>query len=306
MNKKLDLNTNVAVLEYNKIDVISQNKVILKKTPSSNIVFRNMPDCIEIEINKSGDYKIEAENKNIKIKVLSNLEVKITEVNLSQNLDFISSVQLDVLEGSKVTYLVVDTKNKAYNYRLANVLKKSHLDLYIVGFNVDYNENKIIINLEEEYASSNLKLITLANNNTESIYEGRINNNAPKTSADIWQKAVIKNGGSNDFIATGFIKKGADDASNYQESRVLLLDKASLGNASPLLLIDHFNVVAGHAAGVSRVNEDDLYYLQTRGIDKTTAEHLMTLAFVRPLVDLIEQEDLKKFVEQQIEKIIFG
>ena len=306
MNKKLDLNADVSVLEYNKVNVVSQKNVVIKKTPSSNLVFSNMPDCIEIEINKSGDYKIEAENKNIKITVLPNLEVKITEVNLSQNSDFVSSVELDVLEGSNVKYLVVDSKKKAYNNRLANVLKKSHLDLHIVGFNVGYNENKIIINLEEEYASSNLKLITLANNNTESIYEGRINNNAPKTSADIWQKAVIKNGGSNDFIATGFIKKGADEASNYQESRVLLLDDASLGNASPLLLIDHYNVVAGHAAGVSRVNEDDLYYLQTRGIDKTTAEHLMTLAFVRPLVDLIEQEDLKEFVEKQIEKIIFG
>jgi Fe-S cluster assembly protein SufD len=71
-------------------------------------------------------------------------------------------------------------------------------------------------------------------------------------------------------------------------------------------LIDHYNVVAGHAAGVSRVNEADLYYLQSRGIDKVNAEHLMTLAFIKPLVDLITDEEVKSFVEEQIEVIIFG
>ena len=108
----------------------------------------------------------------------------------------------------------------------------------------------------------------------------------------------------NDFVTTGFIKKGSDDASNYQESRVLLLDDASLGNASPLLLIDHYNVVAGHAAGVSRVNEEDLYYLQSRGINKSEAEKLMTLAFVKPLIDLIDDQEIKEEVLKEFNKIV--
>ena len=304
MKNKFELNADISVSSYNEINV--DNNILVTSIADANKVFNNMENIGDIIISESGVYHITGGDKNINVTIKSGIEVEVVEVNKSTTENFVSRVDLTVENNAKVTYLVIDNNMSAYNYRNASVLEGAHLDLHVVGFNKKYNENKIEINLDEVNASGNLKLITVANNETHSIYETRINNNAKKTSADIWQKAVVKNGGSIDFLATGFIKKGADDASNYQESRVLLLDKASLGNASPLLLIDHYNVVAGHAAGVSRVSEADLYYLQSRGIDKVNAEHLMTLAFIKPLVDLISDEEIKTFVEEQIEVIIFG
>ncbi len=91
-------------------------------------------------------------------------------------------------------------------------------------------------------------------------------------------------------------------AKNFQESRVLLLDKAAKGDASPILLINHHDVEAGHAAGVSRVDDEELYYLMSRGIDKQAAGRLMTSAFVRPVIDKISDEEKLEAVVDKINK----
>ncbi len=291
------------VKEYNDIEITSEKKFKTSEFNSEG-VFVNMPKVNNITINESGEYHFLSGNKNIIINIKSGIEVSIIERSKKKIDTNYSNTKIIVGENSIVDYLVIDSFKKAFNLKQINVLKDAKFNLSVVGFNTAYNENKITIDLDEEGSESNLKIITVASDSAHSVYETRINNNAPQTKADIWQKAVVKSSGSNDFITTGFIKKGADDASNYQESRVLLLDDAGLGNTSPLLLIDHYNVVAGHAAGVSRVNEDDLYYLQTRGINKKEAEKLMTIAFVKPLIDLIKDEEIKEGILKYINNLV--
>ena len=303
MNKEILLSNDEKIEEYNTFNIITNKKYKEEKIKKDSI-FSGFKECRKISIYESGTYEIDNANRFLEIEIEENLNVEIIEIDKKTDFKLYNETNIKVCKNSTLKMLTLDKFDGASNKKNIDVLENAHAEIHVVGFNKGVNENKIIINLNEEGASSNLKIITIANENTHTIYENRINNNAPKTKADIWQKAVVKNGGMNDFVTTGFIKKGSDDASNYQESRVLLLDDASLGNASPLLLIHHYNVVAGHAAGVSRVNEDDLYYLQTRGISKDEAEKLMTLAFVKPLIDLIEDEEIKEEVLAEFNKIV--
>jgi len=303
MNKEILIENNDSIDKYNEFKIIT-NKNFTEEIVKSKSIFSNFKEMKKIIISESGTYEFENKNRFITIEVLENLNVEIIEIEKETRSKFYNDTKIIVGKNSNLKILSLDKFNGGHNNKIVDVLENAHAEVHIVGFNNGYNENKIVINLNEEGASSNLKIITIANADTHTIFENRINNNAPKTKADIWQKAVVKNGGMNDFVTTGFIKKGSDDASNYQESRVLLLDEASLGNASPLLLIDHYNVVAGHAAGVSRVNIDDLYYLQTRGINKLEAEKLMTLAFVKPLIDLIDDQEIKEEVLKEFNKIV--
>ena len=219
---------------------------------------------------------------------------------------------------------ITESINKQYNI---NIINDTKIFIYDFGFNhkmdlsffvhenktleIKYfcfaketNEIKINIDLIETKAKADFKLITIATETTDNKIEVKVNNLAPQTEGNIWQKGVVKNQGKNQFLATGYIKKGCDEASNYQESRVLLLDDAAKGDASPILLIDHYNVLAGHAASVSRVNSDELYYLQSRGISKKDAENLMTIAFIKPLIDETDEETQKELM-QLIESLLY-
>ena len=166
-----------------------------------------------------------------------------------------------------------------------------------IEYSLNEDSNVYSLILTEDKTSYVSRKIELAKNAKYKVHYVGLG----KTTANIWQKACVKSGGRNEFFATGFIGKDCSKSNNFQESRVLLLDKAATGDASPLLLINHHDVLAGHSASVSRVSGEELYYLQTRGITKNEAEKLMTIAFIRPLVDEIEDDELRSDILAKVE-----
>src|SRR5699024_12082879 len=77
---------------------------------------------------------------------------------------------------------------------------------------------------------------------------------------------------------------GASGANAEQESRILMLSKGARGDANPILLIDEDDVTAGHAASVGRIDELQMYYLQSRGITPDEAKRLIIHGFLAPVV----------------------
>src|SRR5699024_10221658 len=86
-----------------------------------------------------------------------------------------------------------------------------------------------------------------------------------------------------------------------QESRVLMLSKGARGDANPILLIDEDDVTAGHAASVGRVDDMQLYYMQSRGISRKEAERLIIHGFLAPVVNELPIETIKNHLTQLIE-----
>lgn len=296
MSKKLFENRTDTVTKYNGINVISKKTAQLSRVASENIVFSEFLNVVELNITESGFYKIEYKdnaNKNLKIIVNEGLDVTIYEYNKSDNEVNINNVEVNVLKGSTLNYLALDEFKKSYFNRQMSVLEDAKLYIKLVSLNEGLNENKIAVDLNGKKALCDLKTVCVSYGENESHFDSIVRNNVGETYANIWQKGVCAKGGEINFIATGYIEKMASLAENFQESRILLLDEASVGNSSPLLLIEHHDVLAGHAASVSRVNEDELFYLQTRGLDVLSAEILMTNAFIAPLFDEISDEIIK-------------
>jgi Fe-S cluster assembly protein SufD len=185
-----------------------------------------------------------------------------------------------------VTYYIEELSDLTYS-----VNKAVHLEIFMVGLKNSHAH--IIVNLDHEGASANVNLIAIANDDIKDI-NVRINNNAKHTKANMILKGIAKNSGICNINATGFIDVDCSGSENYQESRVLLLDNASRGEATPLLLIEHNDVLAGHSASVSRVDEESIYYLQTRGVNKIDAEAILTKAFFQPFLDGCEEEGLEE------------
>lgn len=223
-------------------------------------------------------------------------------INNQNTESFTNDVVYNMAEGSSLDLTLFDlnqtqTVENKIGFKLAS---NTSLNVVIVSLNREQTQTEIVADLNGEGAVVNISVISVANTGVDTTFNVVCNNNAPRTSAKITQRAVALNGGSNIFKATGFIGEGCSKAVNYQESRVLLLDEAAKGEASPILLINHHDVEAGHAAGVSRVDDEEMYYLMSRGIDRHTAEELMTVAFIRPVVDKITNEELRESVFEKI------
>lgn len=206
---------------------------------------------------------------------------------------------------SEIDYIIYENLNtKEQINRNFYVLENSVLNLKIVCNNSNDVDEKINIYLEGERAEVTYKLVSKALGKMKSNINVGVYNNAKNTKADIVQKGVVAQGGHLTLNATGKINTGMSNSENFQESRVLLLDECSYGESSPILLINNNDVKAGHKASVSRVDDDLIYYIQSRGINKKEAEKLILNSFLAPIFDSIENEEIREELEQGLKKDI--
>ena len=70
----------------------------------------------------------------------------------------------------------------------------------------------------------------------------------------------------------------------------------------PVLLIDENEVKASHATTLGQPDENQLYYLQTRGLSRSQALGLLTLGYLLPISELFDNEEIKEKLKNEIEK----
>jgi len=124
------------------------------------------------------------------------------------------------------------------------------------------------------------------------------------TDGQISQRGVLAGKTTAIFNAIGKIEDGATRANAEQESRLLMLSGDARGDANPILLIDEDDVTAGHAASVGRIDEMQLYYLQSRGISQEEAERLIIHGFLAPVVNELPIKTVRNQLTQLIERKI--
>src|SRR5699024_11713746 len=125
-----------------------------------------------------------------------------------------------------------------------------------------------VTNLIGNGSNVNARTVTVGRGKQTQNFTNRTVHVGLDTDGQISQRGVLNGKTTAIFNAIGKIDHGATRANAEQESRLLMLDSGSRGDANPILLIDEDDVTAGHAASVGRVDELQLYYLQSRGIPK--------------------------------------
>jgi Fe-S cluster assembly protein SufD len=103
---------------------------------------------------------------------------------------------------------------------------------------------------------------------------------AKNTSATVSLKAVVEGRGQANLNGNIIVQKNAQNTNSFLEERVLLLSDDARTTAIPNLEIEADQVKCSHAATVGRVNDEALFYLQSRGLSKTAATHLIAEGFL--------------------------
>lgn len=96
------------------------------------------------------------------------------------------------------------------------------------------------------------------------------------------------------FLGSSDIKKGAAKTNTRQEGKIINLSGKAKCVVSPALLIAEEDVFASHGATMGSIPDQDIYYLMSRGLDKKTAERLVVMGYLKPIVLLIEDASLKE------------
>ena len=105
---------------------------------------------------------------------------------------------------------------------------------------------------------------------------------APNTSSNIVSKSISKNGGRTSYRGLVKVYPGAKNSKSFVRCDALLLDDQSRSDTYPTTEVDGAQVKIGHEATVSKVSDEQLFYLQSRGITKAEAETMIVNGFIEP------------------------
>jgi Fe-S cluster assembly protein SufB len=133
---------------------------------------------------------------------------------------------------------------------------------------------------------------------------GKIIHAAPNTTSNIFAKSISKDGGRSSYRGLLEIAKGAHGARSKVVCDALLLDEESRSDTYPTIRIGEDDVNVGHEATVSKVGEDQLFYLMSRGIPEDEASKLIVNGFIEPITKELPMEyavEMNRLIELQME-----
>ncbi len=133
---------------------------------------------------------------------------------------------------------------------------------------------------------------------------GKVVHGAPRTTSKIVSKSISKDGGRASYRGLLKVYKGAAGSKSNVVCDALLIDDQSRSDTYPYIEVDEDDVTIGHEASVSKVGEEQLFYLMSRGIPEEQAEGLVVAGFIEPLVKELPMEyavELNRLVQLQME-----
>jgi len=155
-----------------------------------------------------------------------------------------------------------------------------------------------------ERAHGEILSIAFAGHGQHQDAGGKIIHVAPHTTSNIFAKSISKDGGRSSYRGLLEVAKGATEARSKVVCDALLLDEHSRSDTYPTIRISEDDVNVGHEATVSKVGDEQLFYLRSHGINEEDASKLIVNGFIEPIVKELPMEyavEMNRLIELQME-----
>jgi Fe-S cluster assembly protein SufD len=177
---------------------------------------------------------------------------------------------------------------------------KSYAHTLVISLNGGTIRNNTNIIMEAEGNEAHMYGLYLLRGNTHVDNHTLVDNKMPNCFSNELYKGVIDDSATGVFSGKIFVRPDAQKTNAYQSNNnILLSDNASV-NSKPQLEIYADDVKCSHGCTVGRLDEEALFYLQTRGISKEHAQAMLLQAYASSIVEQIRIEPLREFAEQLI------
>lgn len=182
----------------------------------------------------------------------------------------------------------------------ASVAKHANYESYTItlGAKLSRNEPRIFqMDEEVEFTVDGLVLIDGDQvSDTHSVMDHRFSH----AESHQLHKCVINGNAHSVFNGKIFVRKDAQKIDSFQENRNLLLSRKGLVNTKPQLEIFADDVVCTHGATVGQLDEDEMFYLKSRGLNDQQARELLIYAFALETIENIMVESVQKLLVEEV------
>ncbi|MBO0702096.1 MAG: Fe-S cluster assembly protein SufB [Candidatus Dormibacteraeota bacterium] len=158
--------------------------------------------------------------------------------------------------------------------------------------------------LMEPGAKGDVLSIAFAGQGQHQDAGGKMIHVAPNTSSTITSKSISKAGGRTSYRGLVKVHPGAHNVKSFVKCDALLLDDESISDTYPFIECDEPEVNIGHEATVSKVSDEQLFYLMSRGISQDEAETMIVNGFIEPFTKELPLEyavELNRLIQLEME-----
>ncbi len=153
-------------------------------------------------------------------------------------------------------------------------------------------------------ASDNHIAIAFASEGQDIDNGAKVYHNAPETTSTIVSKSISRGGGRTNYRGLVRIARGATGSSSSVECDALMFDADSVSDTMPHIEIAESDVTVAHEATVGKIGDEDVFYLQSRGLAADQAKQLIVSGFIEPIMSELPIEyavELNRLVELEME-----
>lgn len=267
------------------------NRLLLNKLYKNN-------QYLITDSNDNGFYLLDCSKDNcFNITLDKHVSANILLINLKEN----SNLHFELNESSSLNLkTVLKDELKALKIS-ANLKTNADIHAYCADFTSGDNNINVEINLNENNANAEWHLASLSANNDNKVFDISLLHNGLNTKGLSDNYGVTKDDARLVFAGVSTIKNGSKGSKTRQNAKIMVFDQLSKAIAKPVLKIDENEIEASHGASVGKINDEHMFYLTSRGLTEDQAKELITLGYLKPILNGFEDEEIKDEISSLIE-----
>ena len=254
------------------------------------------------------DLKENILNSRNKIKIGENSELHTIDLVVNDSkYKFMNNVYENVILENNAVYknvCIQNDKNEGYFHKFSKnkLSSRSKYSAFIFPSGSKFNKLDLEFNLEGEDSECILQSASFLNKSDHQEIKTKMNHVAPSCKSYQKVKNVLGSDGKGVYQGKIYVKDIAQKTDAYQLSKALLLDDKAEFNSKPELEIYADDVKCSHGSSSGNIDQDSLYYLMTRGLNRKISMKLLIKGFLSDIVEFIRSPSIKKFVEDKLEE----
>lgn len=289
----------------------SENKVLAlhyATAPDATVVIIPQNTIIENPIIINSKAKATASAESIMVIAENGAQATILEnTNTTSEVQYKSQVvQFYVQENAKITYCTLHNSQEGTTIlvtKRAEVLRDARVSWFEVMIGTGFTQVQVRSHLRDSDATAYQYQAIMGNKAQQTDINSEVFHEKSNTKSTMLAKGILSDTSRAMHRGTIRVEKNAAACHGHQRTNVLLIGEEARCNAIPILEVENDDVSCSHGAALGQVDEEQLYYLLSRGLDEEKAKKMLALAFIEPLLQKIEHQKAREKILEQLKQI---
>jgi len=262
---------------------------------------------IELMFISTGQENSLTQPRNILI-ANDNSQVKVIEryLSLNDNKSMTNTItEIYCEQNANLEHVRIQQESRVVNHISGSFVKlerDSHFSTSTITLGGNLTRNDLRCQISGTGAHGNMYGLYGANQRQHVDNFTQVEHQVANCTSDELYKGVLDDRSRAVFHGRIYVAQDAQQTDAYQNNRTLLLSREAEVDTKPQLEIYADDVKCSHGATIGQLNEEYLFYLRARGVERSKARRMLTFAFVKEALGAITIEPLKAYLEDQLDQ----